>query len=183
MIFTYPFDVVRTRMAMDLTSHGEKRIYSGITNCMKKTVRAEGFFSLYSGFWVSILGTIPHIAISLGLYETLKEHFLNQPENQTDMFSQVVNYAGIGSIAGFVAGIVTYPFDTIRRRLQVNGSLGSEKFYKNSLDCVRKMVSKEGFGSLYLGMFPYLLKIAPAAAIQFSMYDFLKTNMFELKYV
>jgi len=170
-------------MAMDFTPYGQKRLYKGIFDCMKKTVRHEGFFTLYAGFWVSVLGTIPHIALSLGIYETLRDHFLTQPENPDDVLSQVINYVGIGSIAGFVAGLATYPFDTIRRRLQVNGSLGSEKFYKNSLDCVRKMVSKEGVGSLYLGLTPYLLKIAPAAAIQFSMYDFLKTNILELKYV
>jgi hypothetical protein len=180
LMISYPFDVVRTRMALDFSKSGEPRLYKGIFDCMKKTVRSEGFFSLYSGFWVTCAGILPHVSVSLVTYDTLKDTLLEKKE-QEDTVTQVLNFIGVGTIAGIFATTVSYPFDTVRRRIQLNGALGSEKLYKNSIDCFRKMIAKEGPSSLYLGFVPNLVKIAPAAAIQFAAYDMLRQNVNELK--
>lgn len=180
LLFTYPLDVFRTRLALDFTKAGEKTIYKGVTDCMRKSFQVGGFPALYSGFFLSIFGSVPYIATSMVTYDALKEVYL-QPSQDENVLN-ALNYLGLGSIAGLAGQIITYPIDTIRRRLQINGAMSVEKFYKGSLDCFRKIVAKEGYGALYLGLSANLIKVIPAAAIQFASYDFLKANLFELQY-
>lgn len=61
--------------------------------------------------------------------------------------------------------------------IQVSGSQGHGPSCKGYWDCVRRMARHEGFGSFYRGAGVNALRIAPAAAIQFATYDFLKFAM------
>lgn len=48
------------------------------------------------------------------------------------------------------AGVAIYPWDTVRRRMMMQaGRL--EPIYKNSLDCLLKIIRREGFLGLYKG--------------------------------
>jgi len=179
LTLTYPFDVARSRMAMDFARKGEKLTYKGVFNCLRQSQKNSGISSIWSGYIISVLGSAPQLAISLTAYDMVKEVYL-QPGTDENLIN-VFNYAGIGTLAGLFAQIFTYPFDTVRRRLQVNGAVGIEKFYTGTIDCIGKMFKKEGFGAFYLGFVPNLIKFAPAAAIQFAAYDFLKSQVLDLK--
>ena len=62
---------------------------------------------------------------------------------------------------------VAYPADTVRRRMQVNGSLGQQQIaYRGYLDCVRSMAQTEGLRSFYRGFTVSCIKTAPSAAVQ-----------------
>ncbi len=41
-----------------------------------------------------------------------------------------------------IAGIISYPFDTVRRRLMMKSGGGSTVEYKGTWDCVTKIVSQ-----------------------------------------
>lgn len=44
-----------------------------------------------------------------------------------------------------MSGYVTYPFDTVRRRLQMQAEKPmNERIYNGALDCLRKIMAKEG---------------------------------------
>ena len=53
-----------------------------------------------------------------------------------------VAHQGAGS--GVCAGSITYPIDTIRRRMQVDGLLGQRMLYSSALDCSRKIYASGG---------------------------------------
>lgn len=57
---------------------------------------------------------------------------------------------------------------------QANGINGTEKVYKNTLDCFRKMYVREGIPSFYKGWAVNAFRCIPGAAIQFTAYDTLK---------
>ena len=76
-----------------------------------------------------------------------------------------------GSLAGITAQTITYPGDTIRRRMQTNGMKGEAKVYSSSMDCLRKIVSKEGVGGLFKGLRVNVIRAIPGAGIQFLAYD------------
>ncbi len=64
---------------------------------------------------------------------------------------------------------VAYPADTVRRRMQLNGSVGQQQIiYTGYLDCVRSMAQTEGLRSFYRGFTVSCIKTAPSAAIQAS---------------
>jgi hypothetical protein len=63
--------------------------------------------------------------------------------------------------------------------MQANGGANNEKLYNGTIDCIRKMYKMEGVRSFYVGLIINLCKIAPAAAIQFSVYDTFKSFVFD----
>ena len=80
----------------------------------------------------------------------------------------------LGALSGLFAQTITYPGDTIRRRMQTNGAGGAERVYKNSWDCCKKTIRAEGFQGLYHGLGVNIIRCLPGAAIQFAAYDSLK---------
>ena len=57
-----------------------------------------------------------------------------------------------------------YPLDTLRRRMQMSGSLGQAKQYASYRDCIRSMIRDEGWASLYRGV--GVNRHAPMAAME-----------------
>lgn len=72
---------------------------------------------------------------------------------------------GIGAAAGVCAATLTYPLDTLRRRMEVNGALTHTK-QVSTFACLRHMVQHEGVASLYRGCLVNCLKTAPSVALQ-----------------
>ena len=66
-VVSYPLQLVRTRLQAQgmrgvyLEDHD---IYTGIIDCVLKTVRRKGFFGLYKGIGANCLKTIPAISIN-----------------------------------------------------------------------------------------------------------------------
>ena len=67
-------------------------------------------------------------------------------------------------MSGAVAQTITYPFDVLRRRFQVNTMSGMGYKYKGVGDAVKQIVMTEGLRGLYKGIVPNLLKVAPSMA-------------------
>lgn len=84
---------------------------------------------------------------------------------------------GCGASAAVTAQALSYPLDTVRRRMQLNGALGTVHPYRSTLDCVRTMLVVEGPTAFYRGCLVNCLKTMPGAAIQFVAYDIIKSTM------
>mmetsp|Transcript_30517 Transcript_30517/g.97382 ORF Transcript_30517/g.97382 Transcript_30517/m.97382 type:complete len:304 (-) Transcript_30517:1548-2459(-) len=67
-----------------------------------------------------------------------------------------------GSISGATSVVVGQPFDTVKVRLQTHGN------YNGALDCLRCMVSREGWGSLFRGVTSPVLTTSLINAIVFA---------------
>ena len=79
-----------------------------------------------------------------------------------------------GAAAGALAHTLTYPLDTIRRRMQISGALGAAS-YTNALQCVRLVLAEEGLGAFFYGLAPTVIRSLPNLGIQFLLYETLKT--------
>ena len=62
----------------------------------------------------------------------------------------------------------TQPIDVIKTRLMTQGA-SSLSPYVGALDCVTRMLREEGALSLFRGLIPRLLYVAPFGAVQFSV--------------
>lgn len=71
-----------------------------------------------------------------------------------------------GLLAGFSEIITTYPLDTVKTNLQIY----PEK-YKNTYDCFKKIITKNGIRPLFNGMSASLVQVGGKAAIRFTIYD------------
>jgi len=81
---------------------------------------------------------------------------------------------------------VAYPFDVVRRRLQVSGWVGASRLhadlgaaiaYRGMLDCFVRTVREEGAQALFKGLLPNYVKVIPSIAIAFVVYEQLKDLM------
>jgi solute carrier family 25 protein 34/35 len=63
-----PFDVIMTR----IYNQGASKKYSGILDCLMKSVRAEGFMVLFKGFWPHYLRLGPHSILLLVFMERVR---------------------------------------------------------------------------------------------------------------
>lgn len=89
-----------------------------------------------------------------------------------------------GALSGFVSKIAVYPFDLVRKRLQMEGSSGADihqKAKQTLIQSIKTIVKEEGFRSLYKGLAPSLLKVAPANAVTFMVFEETKDLLVWLK--
>eukprot|EP01018_Ginkgo_biloba_P007747 Gb_40754 [translate_table: standard] len=92
---------------------------------------------------------------------------------------RVLQHLGGGGVAGVVGATIMYPLDTIKTRMQAQSSKnGEEPEYEDELDCFRQLVVNEGPASLYSGLIPQLLGIAPEKALKLTVNEVL-LNMLE----
>lgn len=83
-----------------------------------------------------------------------------------------------GGLASCVAEFGTFPIDTTKTRLQVQGQKHDVKFstlkYNGMIDCFFKMTRQEGFLALYSGIWPAVVRQATYGTIKFGTYYSLK---------
>ena len=134
LCFVYSLDYVRTRLANDTKSakKGGARQYNGMIDCYVKTFKSDGLLGLYRGFCVSCVGIVAYRGFYFGLYDTL------QPLLPMDNF--LVNFL-LGWVVTIVSGLISYPLDTVRRRMMMTSGTG--KNYKNSFECFAVCVKTE----------------------------------------
>jgi len=166
---TYPLETVRTRLTLG-SSMGAK--YNGIVDCFRTTVRTEGIAGLYKGIGPTIFSGAPYVGLQMTFFEVFgrfSRSFLGEEFTQETF--PVLTKLSTGALAGISAQTITYPGDTIRRRMQTNGMKGQKKIYTSSFDCIRKIVASEGYGGFFKGLRVNVIRAIPGAGIQFLAYD------------
>ncbi len=169
---TYPLDLARGRISGKLASRASdgvvKKEYKGIMSTILLTVREEGFGALYKGVTPTLIGALPYEGIKFGTVGVLDTHM---PMSDVSPAVRKMVYGGLGGVA---AGVITYPNDTVRRLLQLQGSRGTETTYTGYWDCVRKTYRAEGLARFYRGATINIIRMAPNSAVQFGAYEILK---------
>lgn len=88
----------------------------------------------------------------------------------------------LGSVAGAAGATVVYPIDLVKTRMQNQraGSYVGELMYRNSIDCVKKVVRYEGAAGLYRGLLPQLVGVCPEKAIKLTMNDLVRDKFLNI---
>ncbi|KAL7745889.1 ADP/ATP carrier protein [Sorochytrium milnesiophthora] len=144
LLFVYPLDFARTRLGADV-GKGADRQFTGLGNCISTIYKKDGLRGLYGGFGVSVVGIIVYRAAFFGGYDTAKSMLLKDPKNAP--FWQ--NWA-IAQVVTILAGLASYPFDTVRRRMMMQAGR-SEVLYTSTFDCWKKIATREGTSAFFKG--------------------------------
>merc|ERR1712006_26043 len=88
------------------------------------TMKVGGVGSLYNGFGVSVAGIIPYRGVYFGMFDSLMG--LNPYGKQSDIIGLLSKFA-IAQATAITAGYASYPFDTVRRRLQMQSEKPKEE--------------------------------------------------------
>merc|ERR1712183_1161550 len=141
----------------------------GLGNCLTTSFKSDGLKGLYQGFGVSVQGIIIYRAAFFGLYDTAK--------GMTGKTNVLVSWA-IAQCVTTVSGIISYPFDTVRRRLMMqSGRKGGDVVYSGTLDCWKKIAKNEGTNAFFKGAFSNVLR-GTGGALVLVMYDEIQVLLF-----
>ena len=170
LTFVYPLDFARTRLAADVGS-GADREFNGIVDCLRKIATKDGPQGLYRGFGISVAGIIFYRAAYFGLFDTAKEMFLKD--------AGVLYKWAVAQVVTVSAGVISYPLDTVRRRLMMqSGRAAEDMLYKGTLDCFAVIARTEGPLAFFKGSLSNVIR-GTGGALVLVFYDTLQTNFFE----
>merc|ERR1719491_2358910 len=161
----YPLIYVRTVLGADL---GKEKKFTGMADCLKKTVKANGFMSLYNGIGPSSIGIVVYRGAQFGIQDILKSF---NPYQKDFTAVALASKFAVAQVAVSLSGIVAYPLDTLQRRLQIEASKpAAEQIYNGMGDCFTKILKKEGPGGFFKGALANVLR-GTGAALVLVIYD------------
>lgn len=159
LCFVYSLDYARTRLANDAKAAGKgksARQFNGLIDVYRKTLKSDGFVGLYRGFVISCVGIIVYRGCYFGFYDSLKPVILG--ENAGVVASFILGYG-----VTITSGLISYPIDTIRRRMMMTS--GEAVKYRGSWDCAMQIMRNEGAMSFMKGAGANILRGVAGAGV------------------
>ncbi|XP_077585744.1 solute carrier family 25 member 16 [Stigmatopora nigra] len=182
VIFTYPLDVVRARLAFQVTGYHR---YTGIVNAFQTIYSKEGgFLGFYRGLTPTLIGMAPYAGFSFFTFGTLKslglKHFpetLGRPSSDNPdvlVLKTKVNLL-CGGVAGAIAQTISYPLDVARRRMQLGSVLPDSHKCVSLSKTLSYVYTEYGIkNGLYRGLSLNYIRCVPSQAVAFTTYEFMK---------
>jgi solute carrier family 25 (adenine nucleotide translocator) protein 4/5/6/31 len=161
LLFVYSLDFARTRLANDNKSAkkagggGGERQFNGLLDVYRKTLASDGIGGLYRGFVISCVGIFIYRGCYFGFFDSFKPLLGDNPSG----FSTFA----LGYGVTVVSGILSYPIDTIRRRMMMTSGSGVK--YNGSLDAATQIMKAEGFSSFFKGAGANILRGVAGAGV------------------
>lgn len=141
LLCVYPLDFTRTRLGIDVHKQ-----FNGIFHCLKTIIQKEGIKGIYRGFGISIFGIIIYRSFYFGLYDFGKKFLLHENSSLIQKFL-------IAQSVSIISENISYPIDTIRRRLMVeSGKSDNDKKFKSAFDCAKFIYKENGYKGFYKGL-------------------------------
>ena len=164
---THPLDVLRTRFA----GQGLPKKYNTIWSMLKGT----GPNGLYKGISPALLYVAPSMGLTFSSYGFFQKRLT------------IINSNPLvcGALSGLVTKTVLYPLDIAKKRLQLQGIernegvYGPNRKYNGMVDCIIKIVRKEGgiVHGLYKGFLPGMLKSVVSTGATFVFYEYIREKI------
>jgi len=131
-----------------------------LVDCIKKVAGTGGPLALYQGFGVSVQGIIVYRGAYFGLFDTaIVMAFGDNAKNANIIYKWM-----IAQTVTAVAGIISYPFDTVRRRMMMQSG-AKERLYKGTIDCFRVIARDEGSKAFFKGAWSNVIRGAGGAFV------------------
>jgi len=151
-----PFELVKIRL-QDKASK-----YNGMADVVKHIVKTDGVLGMYTGLESTLFR---HIAWNAGYFGVIHQVKGALPKAETKQ-GAIVDDLIAGSIGGTVGTILNTPFDVVKSRIQNTVKVpGVTPKYNWTIPSVALVAKEEGFGALYKGFVPKVLRLGPGGGI------------------
>uniref|UniRef100_A0A7S2RVT7 Uncharacterized protein n=2 Tax=Rhizochromulina marina TaxID=1034831 RepID=A0A7S2RVT7_9STRA len=156
-----PFDVLKTKMM----AAEDKAL--GLQETIREVYRGQGMGGFYRGIDANIARAMVNNGTKMACYDTIKHNI-----RQTGVLGQdgILLQAASSFTAGFLMTCTVAPFDMVRTQLMNQPSEGP-RLYSGFMDCLFKIVGKEGPLALWKGFIPMWARIAPNAMISLILFE------------
>jgi solute carrier family 25 (mitochondrial folate transporter), member 32 len=147
-------------------------------------LRTEGIPGFYRGLVPALFG-VSHGAFQFMAYEKLKSHqsrSRNASGNAAARHGQNdlnnMELLLISGLSKIFAGCITYPYQVLRTRLQLQAYNADAAIYRGVWDATRQIWVQEGISGFYKGLGPSLLRVLPSTWVVFLVYENTKTALY-----
>uniref|UniRef100_A0A1I8HEP8 Mitochondrial carrier protein n=1 Tax=Macrostomum lignano TaxID=282301 RepID=A0A1I8HEP8_9PLAT len=166
-------------MCMSPLELTQRTDWSVVLRSASAEVRAHGLFSLWRGAVPTLLRDVPFSAIYWLTFDSARTARLRSAGADSLSLTEA---AGLGGLAGLIAGLATLPFDVVKTHKQMElgvraaaeasaaNAAGNSSVWK----AMRDLVKRGGLAALFTGVTPRLLKVVPASAIMVGSFECLK---------
>ncbi|KAG0167409.1 hypothetical protein DFQ28_006907 [Apophysomyces sp. BC1034] len=159
-----PSETIKTKLIHDKTSATPK--YHGLVHGTKLIIKEEGFAGIYRGVGPVIARQGANSAVRFSSYTTFKG-WLQAWRGKGDEALPSTHTFAAGAMAGIVTVYTTMPLDVVKTRMQGLDAA----IYKNSIDCLLKVIKHNGVFSLWKGTTPRLTRLIFSGGIVFTAYE------------
>lgn len=203
---TYPMDLIRVRLAY-VTEHKKVRLNNIIKNIYNEapssTLSSKSYLpkwfthwcNFYRGYVPTVIGMIPYAGVSFFAHDFIhdilktpllapyaavdlsedEEYIIIQNNQKTPLKAWAELFAG--GIAGMASQTAAYPFEIIRRRLQVS-ILSAQNMYGHKFQSISEMAKiifeERGWRGFFVGLSIGYIKVTPMVACSFFVYERMK---------
>ena len=204
MLFTYPLELIRVRLAVEkrtiastahstprpLLWHAVSQIYhEGTVTTTSVPLDAKHsqrlfvtlpLFKFYRGFSATILGMVPYAGTSFLAWGYLRSRFLPLASSDNANYRKAkqklhpIMDLVLGGIAGAVAQTASYPFEVVRRRMQVGGLTRPDSWLGWG-ETVKSIWKQRGWRGFYVGLGIGFIKVVPMTAVSYATWEAGKT--------
>lgn len=152
----HPIDLAKVRMQLYGQLNPGKKI-PGFTTIITNIVKSDGISSVYKGVDAAIGRQMVYGTARIGLHRTFSDKLVQYNDGKPINFF-VKTLSGMAS--GSVAVCIGTPFDIALVRLQSDSMapVNERRNYKNVFDALIRTTKEEGFGALYKGLAPNILR-------------------------
>lgn len=174
-LLVYPADMLKTRLIVQNVKPS-KLHYRGIVHGFREIWKAEGFFAFYKGLLPTFLGVVPFAGGSYLAYSIIDNSVIANPLG--GQVTPVYMFVS-GCLAAAVAKTLSFPFDTIRKKMQARSRTlpnhgGVDIDFKGMTSAFIQTVKIHRVTGLWRGLTATVLKIVPNAGIMFLSFEYSK---------
>ena len=143
--------------------------YIGPWGTTKQIFAKKGIPGLYKGMIVTLWREAPAFGVYFQSYDLLCMLF-SRGKSIHELGPMSLCLAG--GISGINAWIVTYPFDVVKSRIQVDGVQGPRQ-YTGMINCFKKSYHADGWRVFFRGLNSTLVRAFPTNAATFLTFTYL----------
>ncbi|KAM6502172.1 Mitochondrial carrier domain containing protein [Amanita muscaria] len=182
---TYPLDLIRVRMAFITKSSDTstrpsfiqaiQQIYKEGTDISLSQQRSRALFlhypilKFYRGFSVTLVGMVPYAGVAFLSWGYLRSKLLPPSKSGHRPATPIADLA-IGAVSGAVAQTASYPFEVIRRKMQVGGITQPNEWLRWN-ETIRTIWQSRGWRGFFVGLSIGYLKVVPMTAVSFTVWQ------------
>jgi len=169
----HPFETLKVRLQTQPS--GKDQIYSGLTDCIKKTYQWEGLKGFYKGVSSPLVG---QLFLRSAMFLTYGE-YLRRVSHDGARTLSYLDYAIGGSVTWTVGTLIECPLQLASSQIQVE--IVRKKSipnyvpkYTGVFDFVRKTFSTYGLRGMYQGYVAQCCRNIPGGMLHFGLFEYIR---------
>lgn len=169
-----PTEVVKIRLQTQSHSLADATMprpkYRNAGHALYTIIREEGFGAIYRGVTLTAARQATNQGTNFTVYTLLREKLNElQPQFGGDLPGWQTSLVGLTS--GALGPFSNAPLDVVKTRVQREGRRQGESGIAQGLRITRDLIKHEGSLSLWRGITPRVMRVAPGQAVTFTVYE------------